>query len=168
MSQLGEILYLSFKELGFSFDKFLISKTQRIIFQKYSYLMNKYFDLGITGYSIYINGPYSSDLADVGYDIANIQSFYEEKTEDRILKDNYKESLKIIKDIFNDDSTLLEVYCTYRYLIDESGYKENDSITLEKVKKIKSHLISSDEFINETIPNIDKQLNERLLAIGVS
>ena len=163
MKQLNEILFKCFQQLEFDFDNFLIYKKDRIIFQKYCLLFKRYFGIGTGSFSLYINGPYNSDLASVGYEIAHDQNYYINACQEFELSERAVQIINILKNKLGFNVDLLEVYCTYFYLINYLKCEKQEAIN--KLRVIKSHIIGSQPNIIDQIQKIDLELQNELNAV---
>lgn len=160
MHQLNEILFKCFQQLEFDFDNFLVSKKDRIVFQKYCLLFKKYFGIGTGCFSLYINGPYNSDLASIGYEIANDQNYYRNACQGFELSERAIQIINVLKNKLTFNVDLLEVYCTYIYLLNYMKCEKEEAIS--KLRVIKSHIINSQPNILDQILQIDLEIENDL------
>lgn len=165
MTEFGKIIYKCLKELNCDFSAFLNSKHERIKLQKYSYLIEKIFGLGIGRYSLYLNGPYNSILADELYNIARNESVFKSFMVENPLGIYSREILTNIRDCFQnnniDEVDLLELYTTYDYLRKYYPSYSDDDI-YDKLCKEKHHLIKRYQSLNirEMLLAIDDRMNQ--------
>ena len=165
MTEFGKIIYKCLKELNCDFSAFLNSKHERIKLQKYSYLIEKIFGLGVGRYSLYLNGPYNSTLADELYNIAHNEGNYINFMNENPLGQDSRQILLNIRSCFQDDNIdevdLLELYTTYDYLRKYyPSYSDND--IYDKLCKEKHHLIERYRILNirEMLSKIDSRMNQ--------
>mgnify|MGYP004484094127 CR=1 FL=1 len=163
MTEFGNIIYKCLRELNCDFSEFLNSKHERIKLQKYSYIIEKVFGLGIGRYSLYLNGPYNSVLADELYNIAHNESPYRDLMEEAPLTDETREVLENIRNLFHvdniDEVDLLELYTTYNYLKKYYPSYDNNEI-FEKLKKEKSYLF--DKYKQISLRSILDSIDENI------
>ncbi len=172
MDTLKKILYKCLRELGCDFHKFDKDKKERIKFQKYCYLLEKIFNLPINGsFTLYLNGPYNSKLADTLYSIVNEDlKKYEANYQNKPLSNDVANDLKRLNDLFKTESfkliDLLELYTTYDYLCDNFPSYTDEERTQE-LKKFKAHFFKqyNEHDIIKTIKNISNELNRVALAV---
>lgn len=169
MTEFGNIIYKCLRELNCNFSEFLSSKNERIKLQKYSYIIEKVFGLGIGRYSLYLNGPYNSILADELYDIARNENSYVDIMEKCPLPTEINQMLENIRSLFQnaniDEVDLLELYTTYDYLRKYyPSYSNND--IYDKLCKEKPHLIERYQTLNirEILSVIDTSMNELITS----
>ena len=165
MTEFGKIIYKCLRELNCDFSAFLSSKHERIKLQKYSYLIEKIFGLGVGRYSLYLNGPYNSTLADELYSVAHNESNYKKIMDEHRLGENSRQALARIRNCFQSDNIdevdLLELYTTYDYL--RKYYPSySDSDIYDKLCKEKHHLIERYQSLNikEMLCAIDTRINQ--------
>lgn len=152
MDKLKQDLYRYLLALGCDFGRFLRNKNERIKFQKYCYLIKKLFNLKLNGsYSLYLNGPYNSKLADDLFEIANKKTTYENFYRANPLSDETVISrLETLRNIFieNDppinEVDLLEFYTTYSYL-KENYPSLRDEEVIDELRKRKPIICSTYE-----------------------
>lgn len=147
-------LYAALRHLGFSFEKFECSKTQRIVFQKLVYALQRSGLKFGYSYNLYINGPYSPGLATDGYFIAENIDKFEDRTLTFAFSDVGLEKIEKAKSFLlgnTSDSNWLETICTLDYLYRYSGpSKQNEEIIIDKFREIKSHIFNV-ETVNAAI-----------------
>ncbi len=140
-------LYTVLNRMGINFANFVLDKNERIKAQKYCYLLNKFLNLPINGaFSLYINGPYNSKLADILYEITrcnNLSTVH--------LDSNVENIINIIINIFpyNKENVVneLEIFTTYDFLC--NNYPNlTDSQRMSELFQLKGHLTGYSEFIS--------------------
>ena len=163
MDTFKKILYKCLSYLGCDFNTFQSIKSERIKAQKYSYILQTVFNLPAGRFSLYLNGPYSSNLADDLYDIARNQNAYQANMEEKPLKEEVSDLLNEIRSIFNaeelgiDEVDLLEIYTTYDYLKENFSSSSQEEI-LSELKRRKADLFShyqDSAFLND-LRNLDR------------
>jgi uncharacterized protein YwgA len=145
MTQFQIALYKYLKEMGYDFKDYSNNKSMRILFQKYCYIIKKFFSLSTGRYNQYINGPYNPTLANEGYEIIeDIYSFENLNDSDfaDLLNQQTREKIAKIKDAINnnlngiEEVEFLELYTTYDYLRKEYSFSgESLKNKLMKLKK---------------------------------
>jgi hypothetical protein len=158
-----EKLVAALKILGYDFRNFECSKTQRIIFQKLVYALQRSGDFCLGyNYNLYINGPYCPSLADDGYFISRNQ----------IDGDSFKFSEAGLVKIANtraflDDNTLdsnwLETICTLDYLYTFTSFRDDKDKLYAKFKELKPHLYDQVN-LDHALAQIQAQTLARHLA----
>lgn len=168
MSDFNNIIYKCLIELGCNFDLFLWSKTERVKAQKYSYLIEKIYGVGVGKFSLYLNGPYNSMLADELYDIARNRNKYVNEAQINPLSEDASNLLRQLNGNFSnqqiDEVDLLELYTTFDYLKHYYPSFDNDAIFAQLSDK-KSTIYErysnlGQNSINDIISNIDHRINE--------
>ncbi len=163
MTEFGKIIYKCLKELNCDFSAFLNSKHERIKLQKYSYLIEKIFGLGVGRYSLYLNGPYNSTLADELYDIARNETEYKLVNKSNPLGQQARNALAIIRECFEsrniEEVDLLELYTTYDFLRKYYPSYTQDEI-LEKLYNKKPQLV--ERYNTLDISNLINNINDRI------
>lgn len=169
MSEFNNIIYMCLKELGCDFSEFLHSKHERIKLQKYSYLIEKVFGLGIGRYSLYLNGPYNSVLADELFAIARNETDYQVEILGKNIGQEAKQILSSLKGLFIDNSIeevdLLELYTTFDFLRKYyPSYSEKE--IFDKLYAEKGHILNKYSSLNiyELLKSIDVSINGLISA----
>ncbi len=168
MTEFNNIIYKCLRELGCNFDLFLWSKNERVKSQKYSYLIEKIYGVGVGKFSLYLNGPYNSMLADELYDIARNRNKYVSENQVNPLSEDASNLLRRLNTFFLNQQInevdLLELYTTFDYLKSYYPSYENDEIfkQLYDRKSMIYHRYPNlnQDNINNIILNIDAQINE--------
>jgi len=101
---------------NFDPERFTDELNERKKFQKTVYLIQAYrIDLGYD-FSWYLHGPYSPDLADVGYELAEIYDEVEEtKFSDPGIEEQFRHFLDFIEPL-KDDVQMLEISASLHFL----------------------------------------------------
>lgn len=137
-------LYILLNCLEYSFEKYEKSKKERIKFQKIVYSLQKNgFKLGFN-YNLYLNGPYSPNLAAEGYFIAqNLDEFKKDNSPFKLSKIAYEKIDKTKNYLDNDvlNTDWLETIATIDFLVTEVyGYGCEKQAVFKKFMEIKPHL----------------------------
>ena len=140
-------LYTVLNRMGINFANFVLDKNERIKAQKYCYLLSKFLNLPINGaFSLYINGPYNSKLADILYEITRCNNLNTIQ-----LDKNVEDIINRIINIFpyNKENVVneLEIFTTYDFLC--NNYPNlTDSQRMSELFQLKGHLTGYSEFIS--------------------
>ncbi len=165
-------LYKCFYTLNSDFfNNFRSNMDKRIIFQKYGLFFAKIFGLKVGEFSLYLHGPYNTSLANVGYEFYKERVQYNMEAEKLKFSDNATNIIDFIRQQLPlDNIDLLEIYCTYFYLLNERNILQEEAG--QKVFDIKQALFEKNninvqqiEFIhNEIRSHINTVTGETLVA----
>jgi len=154
-----EVLWLYMRRLGLTSGD-LSGFAGRKVFQKCTYLLQqKPFDRPFGfGFSLYLYGPYSPDLAAVGFEILQHQTHFGDVTDRFVLTDAAEQNAATFERIFLErkpDPDFLELCATYHFLFSRSfaylPQTERKKCVVERLEALKPHLRS-------LIPNAEKVL----------
>ena len=166
MNQRNIGIYLIAKALGVNFESFQQDFNQRLIFQKIMYIafQSKKIDDLSCQFGLYLRGPYSPELADIGFEITKsyktLSSFslnqygkeivkqFRDKLPTRIgcvFDQTIKKPLDI--KILESFSTLL-MLCNNLSLVDTNILKYKDNI-LEDFRRFKGQKFVGDKLLDE-------------------
>ena len=141
-------LYTVLTEIGIDFNAFLNDKNERIKAQKYCYILNKFYNLPINGtFSLYINGPYNSKLADTLYSITRKKVTINTVEIDENLRGVINRITEIFPAKNPDIVNILEIYTTYDFIANHypNWTKEQRS---NELQCLKGHLSGFDNIVN--------------------
>lgn len=139
-------LFKCYETLGFDFSNYKDSseKETRIVFQKYGLFFDYFFNLKVGKFSLYINGPYNSDLASVGYKIADDIELFKNETNELNLSDDIISFISELHKKLGTEPDKLEIIATYFYLNKYKGLTDRElKLTLESIK---GHLMTAHDF----------------------
>lgn len=141
-------LYTVLTNIGINFSAFLIDKDERIKAQKYCYILDKFYDLPIKGsFSLYINGPYNSKLADLLYSIARKRNGINTIEIDEELNSIINRIVEIFPVNDSNVVNLLEIYTTYDFL--SKNYPNwTEEQRCAELSRLKGHLPGFADIIN--------------------
>lgn len=153
MRDINVILFKLFQSITFDFTQFKSDKKQRIIYQKYGLLFKYLFKTSVGRYGLYLNGPYNTSLASLGYEICDDLGYYNNEADNFELPNRWEDMTLTLFNNFNFDANLLELFSTYIYLLRENNLAEEEAVNL--LIKIKSSIITEENCINniQTIHN---------------
>ncbi len=149
------------------FDNFEDDINKRIKFQKFGLLFAYFFGLRIGEFSLYIHGPYNSELTEVGYKYARHLDEYKNFATTLNFADKAVQIIETIKNyLFDKDINFIEVYITYFYLLNKRNLDVNKA--KEKLIEIKQDLMqnpSIEDYFNNII-EMHQQLKEQIHNIS--
>ncbi len=141
-------LYTVLTEIGIDFNAFSDNKDERIKAQKYCYILGKFYNLPIDGsFSLYINGPYNSKLADTLYSITRKRSTISTVEID----ENLRGIINRITEVFSandpDIVNILEIYTTYDFIANHYPNWTEEQRSNE-LQRLKGHLPKFNNIVN--------------------
>lgn len=155
-------LFCILQRLGYDMEKFKGSKDQRIVFQKLVYAMQRNGLKFGFDYNLYLNGPYSPQLASKGYLMATNLEVLINDPEPFVLSAKGEEKLQQVFEYLNrdvNDSNWLETITTLDYLKNEVFSKGATREELyKKFFEVKPHLYN-DQVLNTAWDNIERAEN---------
>lgn len=147
-------------DLGDFQDSFKV----RFLFQKYAYVTQTIVGFHAGNYNLYIRGPYSPEVANIGYFISENHKTLMKAISKLRFSPNTAAKLKLIKKIFTSQSGLsqteaLEAWTTYHYIRTEFFPKPDFKGALAWLFKLKPDLENKRNTIIKMIEAVDKGLN---------
>lgn len=154
MNELKKKLYKCFEIIDTHFfDDFETNMNKRIAFQKYGLFFAFFFGLKVGDFSLYLHGPYNSELTDVGYEFARNKNEYSSAVTSMPFADVAISIINLFSEKLSITNTdLLEVYATYFYLLNKrNDISEHDA--QKQLSMIKKNLMGENpkEYIQQIV-----------------
>lgn len=152
-------LFCILERVGYDMKNFTASKNKRIIFQKIIYAMQRNGIKFGFDYNLYLNGPYSPELASRGYLMArNLETLINDP-KPFVLSAKGEEKIRQVLQYLSEnvsDSNWLETITTLDYLKNEvCGNAATREEIYIKFSEIKPHLYD-EEILNRAWENIER------------
>jgi hypothetical protein len=155
-----EILAIILSKLNISFEEIPNDINIRKTIQKSIYILqsNFGFDLGYR-YGLHIAGPYSRELSDDYYNIAENSFIYNEKLDRYTFIPEVQGKLDQFKSLFHDDYDLLECFATCHFLYNQTFLYVPETNREHEVReflvKIKPHFSNKQDKIDRSFEIIN-------------